>query len=218
MSEIPAQSQPTSNHKSINWRNIIIGTVIGAILVGLGVFVFLILQPKPETTSTVTTKKATPSATTATPSAKKDETADWKTYSSKNYSINYPKDWLSRGCEGNVSFAPNNNLLGICQSGDVGLVYIVQVDTDYNAYINRRNPSAYDNYLQEETKVSGKEAIKTSGTFNGSVEGTPKGAQQIAYIVNFNGKVLVINYVRQSGWDDYSKIFESMVSTFKFLD
>lgn len=92
MPEIPTQPQPTPNQKSINWKGILIVVVIGAIIIGLGVFIFLIFQPKPETTSTVTTKKATPSAKIATPSAEKDETADWDTYKNTNYnySLKYP--------------------------------------------------------------------------------------------------------------------------------
>ncbi len=95
MPEDSSQPQPTSTQKSINWKNIIIGIVIGAILVGLGVLIFLLLQPSPETTSTGTTKKATPSAKISTPSAKKDETADWEIYENKNYGffLKYPNNF-----------------------------------------------------------------------------------------------------------------------------
>ncbi len=106
MPEIPTQPQPTSNQKSINWKRILIVAVIGAVVIGLGVLVFLILQPKDEATSTVTSKKVTPSAKISTPSAKKDEPADWKIYSSKSigFQIKYP---LEVEIESGASLATN---------------------------------------------------------------------------------------------------------------
>ena len=65
--------------KKINWKNVLIGVVIGAILVGLGVIIYLLLQPKSETPTT------TPK--TSTTSAKKDETANWKTLLQKIASL-----------------------------------------------------------------------------------------------------------------------------------
>ena len=219
MTEESVQPQPTPNQKSINWKRVLIVVVTAAVVIGLGLFIFFILQPEPETTSTVTTKKATPSATIATPSVKKDETTDWKIYSSKTHSIKYPDDWVLRECEGNVSFAPNNSLLGVCQSGHVGLVSTLQIDyIDYKKYLSQSDPSPYDNYLQQKTNVSGKEAIRTSGTYNGTVEGTQKGTQTIIYIVNSKDKGFMIKYFRYPEGEDYSNIFETMVSTFKFLD
>jgi hypothetical protein len=76
MPEIPTQPQPISNQKSINWKRMLVVAVIVAIVIGLGVLIFLILQPKEEPT---TTNKTAPSANISTPSAEKDETADWKT-------------------------------------------------------------------------------------------------------------------------------------------
>ncbi len=96
MPEAPTQPQPTSNQRSINWKRVLVVVVIGVVLIGLGVVIFLLLQPKEETTS-VTPKKATPSAKVATPSAKKDETADWKNFvgniESIEYSLKYPKSY-----------------------------------------------------------------------------------------------------------------------------
>lgn len=92
MPDISTQPQPSSNQPSFNWKGVLVVVVIGAVLIGLGVAIFLLLQPKPEPATTGTTKKATPSAKTSTPSAKKDETADWKTYTDNilKFSIKYP--------------------------------------------------------------------------------------------------------------------------------
>lgn len=101
MPEIP--TQPTSNQKSINWKNILIVAVIGAVVIGLGVLIFLILQPKPKETTPTTAPK------TATTSAKKDETADWKVYTSEvlEITIKYPKDWAFKDGKGTVVFGKN---------------------------------------------------------------------------------------------------------------
>lgn len=96
MAEVPVQPQPTK--QGINWKNILIGAVIGAVLIGVGVLIFYLYQSdSEETTTTTTPKTSTPSAKISTPSAEKDETAGWKTYtatgvvfSKVSYSIKYP--------------------------------------------------------------------------------------------------------------------------------
>jgi len=75
--------------KSINWKNVLIGVVIGAIVIGLGILIWFLLQQKPSESTPATNPK------TATTSAKKDETAGWKTFTSTTfkYSIKYPAEW-----------------------------------------------------------------------------------------------------------------------------
>jgi hypothetical protein len=57
-----------SADKKINWKNVLIGAVVGAILIGLGVLIFLLLQPKPEQPAILPTPK-----TTTTSAIKKEE-------------------------------------------------------------------------------------------------------------------------------------------------
>jgi hypothetical protein len=94
MAEAPVQPKPTS--QGINWKNILIGAVIGAALVGVGLLIFYLYQGSSEETTTTTTKTSTPSAKTATPSAEKDETANWKTYKNEQaqFALDYPPDWV----------------------------------------------------------------------------------------------------------------------------
>jgi hypothetical protein len=95
MPEIPTDSQTTPKQK-LNWKKILTGVLIVAVLIGLGALVFLLLQRGSTTTTQVTTSKtSSPSAKTPTPSTEEDETADWKTYENKEYgySLKYPKDW-----------------------------------------------------------------------------------------------------------------------------
>ena len=85
MPEILTQPQPTSNQKALNWKRIIIAAVVAAFVIGLGVLIFLLFQPKEEVITPTTTKKATSSA-------KKDETAyfdDYK-FTEKDYARSGP--------------------------------------------------------------------------------------------------------------------------------
>ena len=95
----PSPTQQTS--QGINWKSIIIGVIVGAVLFGGGGFlVYNAYQPKkeePAQTTTPTPKTATPSTT---PKEKeepkpKDETADWKTYKGTKFAVKHPTDWYS---------------------------------------------------------------------------------------------------------------------------
>lgn len=95
--QIPPKEAPKNTSHKINWLHILIGVIIGAFLLGAGFGVYFLTQSKEESTTTPA-KVATPSSkqatssSTATPSAEKDETSDWKTYEDKDagYSIKYP--------------------------------------------------------------------------------------------------------------------------------
>ncbi len=97
----PLNTTQSTPKLRINWLHILIGVIIGVVLLGAGFGVYFLTQPKSESTnepikvSTPSAKQATPSAT-ATPSADKDETADWKTFTYENpkISFKYPKSWF----------------------------------------------------------------------------------------------------------------------------
>ncbi len=95
MAEVPIQ--PQTNKQGINWKNILIGAVIGFLVVGvIGALVFYLYRSdSEETTPTTTSKTSTPSAKKATSSAEKDEAADWKTYEGKAFKVRFkvPPDW-----------------------------------------------------------------------------------------------------------------------------
>lgn len=97
MPENTAQPQTPSNQKPFNFKKVLVIVIAAAVLIGLVVVLFLILQPKESETGQVTTKKTTPSAKVATPSVEKDKTADWKTYENKeySYSLKFPKSWYA---------------------------------------------------------------------------------------------------------------------------
>ncbi len=72
MAEVPIQPKPTS--QGINWKNIFIGAIIGALLVGVGVLIFYLYQGSSEEfIPTTTPDTSTPSAKISTPSSKSTE-------------------------------------------------------------------------------------------------------------------------------------------------
>jgi hypothetical protein len=77
MAEIPSQQLPNQpTPLGINWKNILVGAVIGAIVVGIGVFAFYLYQGSTEKntpTQPTTAKTATPSAKTSTVMVKTDK-------------------------------------------------------------------------------------------------------------------------------------------------
>ncbi len=121
MPDISTQPQTTPEGKSINWKRILTVAVIGTVIIGLGVLLFLLLQPKEEAITPTTTKKATPSAKVSTPSAKKDVTANWKVYTNDNigFTLKYPRSWEyvkenNEEYQDDVTLAPNNPPLPGC--------------------------------------------------------------------------------------------------------
>src|SRR3990170_8907275 len=85
----PATPQVVTSSSGVSWPKIILTVIVIVVVTAIiaGAYWYFVLNKPtggidtgPIKVSTPSTKKATPSAT---PSAKKDETADWKTYTSK---------------------------------------------------------------------------------------------------------------------------------------
>jgi len=113
--ENPAQPQPTSNKKPFNWKKILLILLIALFvisLLGVGLYLLIPRLTEEPTPMTQPQKQATPSAEPATPSAKKDETEGWKTYSSKDFSFKYPPSWKQEiAPHGNILFALNKEIV-----------------------------------------------------------------------------------------------------------
>ena len=97
----PATPQVVASPQGVSWSKIIITVIVIVVVTALiaGAYWYFVLSKStgevdtsPIKVSTPSTKKATSSAT---PSAKKDETANWKTYENKKdgYSIKYPESY-----------------------------------------------------------------------------------------------------------------------------
>ena len=92
MPEVPTQPQSTLTQKSISWKRVLIMTFSTVVVIGSGVLIFLLLQPKP---TQITTNNVTSYPIITNQSVKKGETAGWKTYTNKVYSfeVKYPTTW-----------------------------------------------------------------------------------------------------------------------------
>ena len=224
MPEDSTQPQTTPEGKSINWKRILIGAVIGAVLVGIiGALVFYLYQSNQEETNPTTTPKtSTPSAKIATPSAEKDETVDWKifVYKEGNYSISLPPNW---------TFTP-----GFLGSGSL--------ITDKTGKIN----PADENHLTIEINISEnipakslREHLKTVGGFdsqtvdnatNATVDSID-GLKLEGILLSSDGKVAtkttviavpkgdkVYSFVAYPPDSNMINKFEQILSTFKFLN
>ena len=103
MAEVPAQPQPqvATTPKPTNWKKIGLTVLIILVVTGLiaGVYWFFILDKSSDTsdlTGPVPKPQVTTSTPSATPSAKKDETTDWKVYQGEvaetKFSLKYPSN------------------------------------------------------------------------------------------------------------------------------
>jgi len=224
----------TQTEKKINWKSVLIGVVIGAIivlLVGFGFWYFT--RPKEETSSTKT-KTSTSSAKTSTPSASVDETAGWKTYANTTdkYSIKYPptvnlaekqpaffesadyKRQLIESCPPIMLKGWTAKIEGF---GNEGTVYKLE---DLEKFENENNTTGT---LQGQFKITidGKPATKYvfagPGLENGC-ELTSEQTQENIIVVNKLGKgyIITFNYFTAEK-EEVVPIVNQMLSTFKFL-
>jgi hypothetical protein len=248
MPDISTQPQATSSPPSFNWKRVLVIVVIAAVLIGLGVVIFLLLQPKEETTSP--TKKATPSA-------EKDETADWELVENDvlGYSMKYPKEWSVLRCKdsGNDNYHDSETqtsnpeyskvLAGVdvCASGARTRIVIYQhSDGTYSDKVNswdKYGPTDYKTYQKTNLSVNGRDAVRVY-TVTKTIEhpsvprgvhlgegGMQEGVVFIQYVIDApSNKALIVDYIQGPGNElnppqpDYSDILEKMVSTLKFLD
>jgi len=220
--------KPTDSKKKLNILHILVGVGIGMLFLAGGFFLYQYLYPiTPVETTDNTSKTATQSAKetpTPVPAGNKDETEDWKTYTSSKdgFSLKYPKDWLDNACEEELAFlSPTKGTLGICQSEFGGMVNIGYTpDFKYEDYISQQpfvDLSSLNNGKREETTVAGKRAIKISGTYKEDSFTLKKDAQKILYLIEHKNGFLSINYYSEPAWGDYSKTFEQIISTLKPL-
>lgn len=234
----PSPTQPTS--QGINWKNILIGVIIGAVVFGGGGFlVYNAYQPKkeePEQTTTTTTKTATPSSETATPSAKKNETTSWKTYTNKQfgYQIKYPKNTTYTESEekikgwgqvlvlipyGEVNHTLNFtfergkesvNLLGN-KGITVSIISVKKLDNT-TLYDPKVLAESFKDVAEGESKLS---EINISGVTGYKIEITNN--DDFVYWILFKGKLDSAHTILISTDLDNKKLIETMLASFELL-
>ena len=227
MPEIPTQPQPTSNRKSINWKRVLIITMIAVVVIGLGVLIFL-LQPEPETTSTVTTKKATPSAKISTPSAEKDETVDWNVYKDENIVLKYPKSWERYDSISKPSFSEEDPT-SVSPGVVVPTVMINEspnlsvYGVDLTGLLNSEVGATWDSGAKHYEKLSNLviddyKAVWIRQSLNPDI---PASGPAIDHVyIQKDTKVYEISLWTEDKVElnKYSDIFNQVLSTFKFLN
>lgn len=164
-----------------------------------------------------TIKTATSSAKKSTTSANKDETADWKTYSSKvlSLSIKYPSDWVyvETPYDQGVTFETSNFKLygGSVTSGQFVSINIQKNQTSKSIDNWWSNEGAGDYFVSEKKsiKVDGHNAIEYKVMSSGSYYGALIDNSNTVYVIDI-GSTVDLKL-------DTLKIFDKMLPTFKFL-
>lgn len=229
--EQPAQQPQQNPQKSVSWPKILTTVLVVVFVTAvLTSAVWYFVLNKSETDSdpikvSTPTKQATSSPKTSTKSANKDETAGWNTLVNEelNYSIKYPLDWSVKKCSSSDSFGTKKQVQSWPESCQTGAHFTVSV---YRSGVFKETvdisiktgQAHYNNFKSEDTTFSGKTAVKTYG-INKDTPGLEVGVIFESYYINDEGnKTLVVQYKQNPRNQDYTSIFDKMVSTFKFLD
>ena len=181
-------------------------------------------------------KQLFPSAKPATPSAKKDETEGWKTYTnaSDGYSIKYPNDWFyndaarysTEGCEPGLVIDQGVTIFGSknlkCEgffilSPQLPAEFVViangeEYDLDQLERGDLSDNPAVNNYSK--VLVDGESAIRRFQT--ATSEGPRCTCTSI--FVNHKGKGYLIQFLNKDFSSNHKPIYDQILSTFQFID
>ena len=211
-----------SEKKKINWKRVLICVIIGVILGGLlAVWIHLSLGIQ---TSFPKVVPVTPK--TATTSAKKDETADWKTYTSKtaNFSIKYPKTWgfstmgTSGGYLDQVSFGPKismevdrvDKIAGEVNTPEISIKKLIDFELKYSQSLIELDYSIF--------QVAGVKAYKLKTTAKRDTFSAAEGVSTSIYVA-FQKNNLIYSFRNVVSVDGVNKDLpelDKMLSTFRF--
>lgn len=228
-------------------KRVFYGLIVGAVVVTIGVtgafFLTDYFNPKATPVPPIEIKKATDSAKQSTTSAQKDETANWKTYSSENFTIKYPRDFTVKEYNDDPQIyfysADYNESKISCQGAPNVYQDIIYMDrggmvrVGVNAYtpdiLEKKDFLTYmidfysgpNNKQLPDTKIDTQRAVVFEYDWTELGKkfdrcGDPLGVEKQFITESKKGdKVdIIINYAD----NQLKNILETMVSTFKFLD
>ncbi|OGY28895.1 MAG: hypothetical protein A3F35_02095 [Candidatus Woykebacteria bacterium RIFCSPHIGHO2_12_FULL_45_10] len=218
----PQPPTPTSSVKSgLNWLQILIGVVVGALLIGGGFLIYNAYQAKPKEVSTQT--PLTNTVTKATTSATKDETAGWKTYSNSKlgFSIKYPTGWYyndaakfsTQNCELGPGIDENTVLLDRKDLKCQGVGHFGLWPAEFVVYVSATKLDPIPGEEWVNTTIDGKQAIKN---FKSAASEGPRCTCTII-LVSYQGKDYRIEFSNKDLLGNYDSIYDTILSTFKFL-
>lgn len=211
----PSPAQPTSSGSQtstgINWKNILIGVIIGAVLFGGGGFlVYNAYQPKKEEPAQTTT----PTTKTATPSSK--PTKEKEIYCTKGnefqhqklFKVCLPKEFKYTKYNQNKKWVMYWNK-PIPEVGETITFIIVELsDKSFDEEIDWNQKET-----EKEIVVDGVKAIQQTGTIG---YGPDVKLPEIRTIFAKSGQTYVVSKVGGVS-DDFKKAYDQLISTFKFL-
>ena len=155
-----------------------------------------------------------------------DKNGNQKTYSDEalGFEIKYPEAWRAEECTyegfGIVGFGDSSEKLLVCNSDAPPLSYInvqvggpaAQFDLILDNLLNN-----LDNTSRIDMELDGRPAVKIYGeTKPTEGPGLPVGIKMIMVFTKERGKVYSVNHWNLDN-KDYTKEFDEMLSTFKFL-
>lgn len=215
--------------------NVLIGVLVGAVIIAIGVIgAYIILygsQPGTSNNSAATT--GTSNTTTATPSAKKDETEGWKTIMDdvNHVSYKYPNDWVvvQDANVGSSSCYPGysrNLAVGLKESEKtgIGICGFSFSTTSHSAGLVKNTAGV--KVISEEHFTLGKNiAIKITYIYKDDpyistfieTAFNIKGGSESDYGKKGNLQVVGVVDEEYISLEEFSKIFDQVLSTFKFL-
>ena len=241
------QPQVTTGTKPHDWKKVGLTVLIIIVVTGLIIvaYWFLVLNKTSEVSDLtgpvpkVTTKTATESAKESTPSAEKDETADWKSYNSTQlgFSIKHPNEFpfvkeqlsILGGQIPSVLFSNNSDFSSTdtkittfsVSKGNFKATYDSISSLELNKAYSRAVAEAPD--IVEETRLADVSINNQTG-IKRSYLPTNKGVGIINYILDVHIKKgsdyykISMTSGTKENYEKNIKIFDLIVSTFKFLN
>jgi len=153
-----------------------------------------------------------------------DETANWKTYESTNfkYTFKYPPNWILTDCDGSiVMLGPDVYTRGMCQTGAISLIQFSVENSPAETLIDNDFLSieTADNYTENSILIAGKKSIRHSGTWKVQGELDLRGTNYIRNWIPLKAsQTILIGYTQYKNTSDYTREFDQILSTFRFLE
>lgn len=228
--------------KVISWSKVIVTIVVIVVTTAiLGAIYYFFILDKLDFNPPETIRTTTPSAQPATTSAQKDETVNWKVYTNSNdaYEIKYPPNFKFRETTylkdpNKRDFVTESPEFVINKEGSKSIIKGGQLSITADAYSNKLNTLAKIIDLEKSTnnnldlqftteniKLDGHEAVRIK--YEKSVWAKRSGPEVPEDIVEEqvisvkNGRDYVITMIYANKDKEILKIFDQILSTFKFL-
>ena len=227
------QPQVSSKPQSTNWKKIGLTVLIIVVVAGLiaGVYWFFVLNKSSDIsdlTGPVPKPQVTTSTPSATPSAKKDETADWNVYKDENISLRYPKSWGRYDFIGTPSFSVEDPT-GVYPGVVVPTVLISEspnlsvYGVDLTGLLNSKIGATWDSGAKHYEKLSNLlvddyKAVWIRQSLNPNIPASGPAIDHV-YIQKDNKVYEISLWTQDTGeLNKYPDILNQIIAIFKFLD